>query len=188
MSNKLANSKNSAGKQLERARRQTILARLLDGNKKNMSFEQMAAKMREDHWVAQRWPSYSASTAHADFNEIMGLVRSDVGQLAMPYFVRQVDLIDENIAMLKEFAGDEELDWKLRIDASNSMRGWNDQSLKIFGNYAPKEMHIQKLEAKFDLNDYNELKEQFSKQLDDVIDGDIEEDNNDIDEVNEEDK
>jgi hypothetical protein len=186
MSNKLANSTRSATKQLERARRQAILMQILNGSKKDLTFEQIASNMRENIWIAQRWPSYSASTANKDFNDVMGLVRGDVGEMAMPYFVKQVALIDDAITTLNEFANDDELDYKLRIDSLNSMRGFLDQSLKIFGNYAPKEMHIQKAEVTFNLDAYNAVKEQLEKQLsvNDIIDGEIlKENNDDVDEI-----
>ena len=187
--NQLANSKNSASRQLERAKRQAILMQTLDSSKKDLSFEEIAARMRDNGWVADRWPAYSASTARNDFNEVMGMVRSDVETLAMPYFVKQISLIDEAISTLRGFADDEELDYKLRIDSLNSMRGYVDQSLKIFGNYAPKEMHIKKAEVTFNLDAYNAVKEQLQKQLppEDVIDGEVvKHNNNNVKEIDKE--
>jgi hypothetical protein len=179
MSNKLANSTRSAGKQLERSKRQAILMQTIKASSKDMTFDEMAAEMRKNGWIADRWPAYSASTARSDFNEIMGMVRSDIETLAMPYFIKQIDMMDEAMSTLRDFSNDEELDYALRISALNSLRSYIDQSLKVFGNYAPKEMHIKKAEVTFNLDAYNAVKEQLQSQLptqlptNDVVDGEV---------------
>ena len=170
---KMMNSQKSATKQLERSKRQAILMRLVDKQKTDTpSFEDLAAKMREDPWVAARWPTYSHQTANNDFNAVMNLVRDDVKDLAMPYFARQVDTIDEAIETLKGFANYDQLPHKTRIDAINSMRGYLEQMGRVFGNFAPKEMHIKKAEISVNLDNYQRLKEQATKQLN-IVDGDI---------------
>lgn len=169
----LKNSQKRVDKQLERSKRQAILMRLVDENKDEPpNFSQLAAKMRENQWVAARWPSYSHQTANKDFNEVMNLVRDDIKTLAMPYFVRQVEVMDEAIDILREFANDTQLPPKLRIDAINAQRGYLEQMGRTFGNFAPKEMHIKKEELTYNLDTYLQLKNQAAKQLQ-VLDVDI---------------
>ena len=171
--NKLANSKNSATKQIERAKRQAMLMRLVDANAAdNPTFEELAAMMRNDPWVSARWPSYAAQTANNDFVAVMGLVRDDVKDLAIPYFVRQVNLIDGAIGTLSDFANDDQLPHKTRIDSFNAMRGYLDQMGKVFGNYAPKEMHIKKAILSVNLDNFKQLKERAEKQLS-IVDGEV---------------
>jgi uncharacterized protein (UPF0147 family) len=171
--NKLANSKKSATKQLERSKRQAILMRVIERNKPDdPTFEELAAMMRDDPWVAARWPSYSAQTANKDFAAVMSIVRDDVKDLAVPYLVRQVNLIDEAINTLSEFSKDDQLPHKMRIDSLNAMRGYLDQMGKVFGNFAPREMHIKKAELVVNLDNFKQLKERAKKQLD-VIEGEV---------------
>jgi len=170
---KLINSQNSVTKQLERAKRQAILMRFVETNKnKPPSFDELAAMMREDPWVAARWPSYSHQTAHNDFSAVMGLVRDDIKDLAMPYFARQVDLMDGAINTLSEFSEDDGLSPKLRMDALNAMRGYLEMMGRVFGNFAPKETHIKRAEISINLDEFRRLKEQATKQLE-VIDGEV---------------
>lgn len=147
--------------------------RLVEQHKRDSpSFEKLAEMMREDPWVATRWPSYSHQTAHNDFSSVMSLVRDDVKDLAMPYFARQVNLMDEAIGTLRNFSKDEELPPKMRIDAINAMRGYLEQMGRMFGNFAPKEMHIKKQEVTVNLDTYQRLKEEARDQLK-IIDGEI---------------
>lgn len=179
MSNQYAlmNSKKSAERQLTIAKRRAILMRLIEKQKdNNWTFEEIAEKMRSDPWVAARWPDYVHSTAHRDFVNSMDLVRDDIKELAMPYFVRQVDTADSVIDTLKDFIGDDQLAPKTRIDAANSLRGYLDQLGKVFGNYAPKEMHVKKMDLSINLDTYVEMKKRVEKELEEqsnVIDGEV---------------
>ncbi len=171
---KLINSQKGVTKQLERSKRQAILMRLVERHKKdNPRFEDLANMMREDPWVAARWPSYSHQTANNDFNAVMNLVRDDVKDLAMPYFARQVNLMDEAIGTLRDFSKDDQLPPKMRIDAINAMRGYLEQMGRMFGNFAPKEMHIKKEELVWNIDTYTEAKREADRQLK-IIDGEIE--------------
>ena len=171
---KLINSQKGVTKQLERSKRQAILMRLVNKHKKNNpNFENLASMMREDPWVAIRWPSYSHQTAYNDFNAVMGLVRDDVKDLAMPYFARQVNLMDEAIGALHDFSKDDQLPPKMRIDALNAMRGYLEQMGRLFGNFAPKEMNIKKATVTMDYDTYQKMKAKAQDQLQ-IIDGEIE--------------
>lgn len=173
---KLINSKKSATKQLERSKRQAILMRTIEANKSdNPTFEELAAIMRNDPWVAARWPSYAAQTANNDFVAVMSLVRDDVKDLAMPYFVRQVDLIDDAIDILQGFSKDDQLPHKMRIDSLNAMRGYLEQMGKVFGNFAAREMNIRKAEIFVNLDELKRAQKRASKQLD-IVDGELIED------------
>ncbi len=170
---KLVNSQKSVTKQLERSKRQVILMRLVEKHKEdNPRFEDLANLMREDPWVAARWPSYSHQTANNDFNAMMSLVRDDVRDLAMPYFSRQVGLADEAIDTLRAFSRDDQLPPKMRIDATNAMRGYLEMLGRLFGNYAPKELHIQKVTATMDMDAYQKMREEARSQLQ-IIDGEV---------------
>ena len=148
--------------------------RLVESRKKdNPSFEQLAGMMRDNTWVAARWPSYSHQTAHNDFNSVMSLVREDVKDLAMPYFARQVHLMDEAIGTLDGFSKDDQLPHKMRIDALNAMRGYLEQMGRMFGNFAPKEMHIKKATVTMDKDAYQRMRAEAQSQLQ-IIDGEIE--------------
>lgn len=171
--NKLASSKKSATKQLERSKRQAILMRVIETRKSDdLTFEELAAILRDDPWIAARWPSYSAQTANNDYVAIMSLVRDDVKDLAMPYFIRQVDLIDDAIEILRGFSKDDKLSHKMRIDSLNAMRGYLEQMGKVFGNFAAKEMNIRKAEIFVNLDEFKKAQKRASKQLD-VIEGEI---------------
>jgi hypothetical protein len=147
--------------------------RLVNKHKKdNPSFENLANMMREDPWISARWPSYSHQTANNDFNAVMNLVRDDVKDLAMPYFARQVNLMDEAIDALRDFSKDDELPPKMRIDAINAMRGYLEQMGRLFGNFAPKEMNIKKATVTMDMDTYQKMKEEAQNQLQ-IIDGEI---------------
>ena len=171
--NKLANSKKSATKQLERSKRRAILMRIVETDKsRNLTFEELAAIMRDDPWVAARWPSYAAQTANNDFVAVMGLVRDDVKDLAMPYFIRQVDLLDDAIETLHGFSKDDQLPHKMRIDSLNAMRGYLEQMGKVFGNFAAKEMNISKVELSVSLDEFKKAQRRANKQLD-LIEGEL---------------
>ncbi len=174
--NKLASSKKSATKQLERSKRQAILMRAVEARKSdNLTFEELAAMLRNDPWVAARWPSYSAQTANNDFVAVMSLVRDDVKDLAMPYLVRQVTLMDEAIDILDGFSKDDQLPHKMRIDSLNAMRGYLDQMGKVFGNFAAREIDIRKGVVVVNLDELKKAQKRASKQLD-IVDGELVED------------
>jgi hypothetical protein len=170
----LKNSQRGINKQLERSKRQVLLMRIIEsGGDENYTFEEIAAKMRKDNWVAARWPEYSASTAHADFTSLMVLVKDDVRELALPYFVRQLAIMDDVIETLHDFVKEKDLHHKTRIDSANSLRGYLDQQIKVFGNYAPKEMHIKKSEISVTLDDFMKAKKAVEKERESAIEGEI---------------
>ena len=170
---KMVNSQKSVTRQLERSKRQAILMRIVESHKKERpTFDKLASMMREDPWVAARWPSYSHQTANNDVVAVMSLVRDDVKELAIPYFVRQVDLMDGAIDTLNSFAKDDQLPHKIRIDAMNSMKGYLEQMGRLFGNFAPKEMNIRKEEFVWDLDTYLKARATADKQLS-IVDSEV---------------
>lgn len=172
--NQLINASKSATKRLERAKRQAVLMQVLEVNQAdNPTFEQLAEKMRDHPWVAERWPAYSATTAREDFLEVSALVKDDIKDLAMPYFAEQVGKVDEAIDTLYTFSQDTELDYKLRIDALNAMRGYINLSIDLLGTRAPKETHIKQANLNINIDTYRNIVEEAQRQLDNVVDGEI---------------
>ena len=172
----MSNANNGAEKRLDRTKRQAILMRIVESSDKELTFEEIAAKMRDDPWVASRWPAYSASTANKDFSKVMTLVEDDVRAMALPYLAHHINLADDAIKTLHGFSRDDDLDYKTRIDSLNAMLKYLDQSHKIFGSYAAKEMNIKKAELSVTLDDFMALSRQANRQLDDddnVVDGDF---------------
>jgi hypothetical protein len=149
----LINAQKAPSKQLERAKRQAILMRIVSANP-DATQKELAAKMREDPWVAARWPAYSIQTVSNDFEAGIGLVKDDIRDIAMPYLARNIALSDDVIQTLVEFVNNDNLGEKLRIDAANAVRAYLDQSNKVFGTYAPKEMHIRKAEVQVNLDNF----------------------------------
>jgi hypothetical protein len=168
----LINQHKSASKQLEKAKRQAILLRIVQEHP-NLTQKDLAARMREDPWIAARWPSYSITTLSKDFNEGMSLIRDDVRDIAMPYLARNIALSDEVIGTLVGFVKDDNLGEKLRIDAANAVRSYLDQSNKVFGTYAPKEMHIRKAEVQVTLDNFLETYKQVRNELPDFVEGEL---------------
>jgi hypothetical protein len=184
MANKSLATSRSAVSQLERSRRQVILMRIIErqqGKGKNPTFEKLAMMMREDPWVAARWPDYTPQTCSYDYYQLMDLVKDDIKTLAMPYFVRQMEIIDGAVDTLAEFVNDDRLPTDTRIKAANSLGGYADRYMKIFGNTAPNESRIQKVTLTGGLDDWKKITEAAEKELSsaDAIDGEWEETNSD---------
>jgi len=175
--NALINSKKSSERQLTIAKRRAILMRLVETQKdENWTFEELSEKMRQNPWVASRWPAYAHSTAHKDFVASMDLVRDDVKELAMPYFARQISTADMALDTLAEFVQDDQLTPKTRIDAANALRGYLDHIGKVFGNYAPKEMHIKKQEVHVNLDNFIAMQRKVQMELEEannIIEGEV---------------
>lgn len=168
----MANSNNGAEKRLERAKRQAILMRIVESSKENLTYDEIAAKMREDPWIAARWPAYSAGSAHRDFGAVMTLVEDDVRELAMPYLAENLGLMDSAVKTLFDFSQDDQLTHKIRIDSLGAMLKYIDMANKVFGTYAAKEMHIKKAEITVDLDTFKKLEERAGAQLE-IIDGEL---------------
>ncbi|MHC4181799.1 MAG: hypothetical protein ACYSR0_00420 [Planctomycetota bacterium] len=135
--------------------------------------EQLCKKMREDPWVAARWPAYSLTTIQRDFSDGLELVRDDVRDIAMPYLARNIALSDEVIQTLVGFVNDDNLGEKLRIDAANAVRAYLDQSNKVLGTYAPKEMHISKAEVQMNLDAFVKIRKKVQAELPEVVEGEL---------------
>lgn len=166
----------TGAKQLDRFKRILILRTFMEQqSNKNLSFADLAALMREHPWVSERWPSYSASTAHRDFEKSMELIRDDVKELSMLYFSRQVELLDDVIDELYELTKDANVDVTARISAANSLRGYLDTSIKIFGNYMPKQINMSKATVEFTIDDFFRAKEEADAHVQ-VIDSYVVED------------
>ncbi len=166
----------SGGKQLERFKRIALLRSLMEQDRyRDATFVELAAIMRENPWVNQRWPDYSASTAHRDFGKSMDLIRGDIQDLSMLYFARQVDILDDVIDTLHDFSKDDTLDHSTRIQAANSLKGYIDTSIKIFGNYMPKQMNLTKTTFEFTIDDFKKLKAEADAQIE-IVDGYVVED------------
>lgn len=167
-SDRALSRQNAATNRLERARRQVILMRIIEeqqAQKRNPTLEELAAMMRENHWVASRWPSYSAPTASKDYGRLMELVKDDIKVLAMPYFVRQMEIIDETVDTLSGFVNDDRLPHDTRIRAANSLGGYADRYMKIFGTTTPSEsMHVQRV-VTGDLDSWKKMQEEADKEL-----------------------
>lgn len=161
----------TGSKQLARFRRISILRSLMEQEEnREATFAELAAMMREHPWVSQRWPSYSASTAHRDFEQSMDLIRGDIQDLSMLYFSRQVNMLDNVMDTLHGFSNDVDLDHATRISAANSLRGYIDTSIKIFGNYMPKQMSLTKTTFEFTIDDFKKLKAEADAQIE-IVDG-----------------
>lgn len=168
----LMNASKNPAKRLERAKRQALVMRIVERHP-DYSLEKIAAAMREDPWVAARWPTYSSQTASTDFSKVMALVKGDIKDIAMPYLARNITISDGVIQVLGEFIADDSLAHKLRIDAANSLRAYLDQSNKVFGNYAPKETRLTTTEMKMNLNEFLKIEKAAQKQLSEIIDGEL---------------
>ena len=175
----------SGGRQFEIAKRQAILMRIIEfeANKgRTPTFEKLASMMREDHWVSNRWPGYSGQQVSYDFNKVMALTKDDLKALAVPYLVRQLNIIDDTTDALKEMVDDDQLDDDTRIKAANSLRGYVGETAKIFALYAPRETHIKKQEVTGTIDDFMRLRKQAEIELSEISDVAIvvDEDGNEI--------
>lgn len=170
---KALTTSSQASTQLERAKRRAVLVRIVEESKKPLTYDEMAQRMRDNPWVSARWPTYSPATASNDFQEILGITRDDIQALAMPYFERAITTMDSVMGTLMEFVNDTQLPEDTRIKAANVLRQYADQSLKVFGNYAPKEMHVRKSSFEFTLDDFNKLRQEIQQNDNSVIDGEI---------------
>jgi len=166
--NKALATSRSAVSRLERSRRQVILMRIIEeqqGKKKNPTFEQFAVLMRENNWVSARWPDYSMSMASYDYGHLMDIVKDDIKVLAMPYFVRQMEIIDETVDILSGIVQDNQMPIDTRIKAANTLGGYADRYMKIFGNVSPSESYVEKVTLSGDLDSFNRMKEEADKEL-----------------------
>jgi hypothetical protein len=93
----------------------------------------------------------------------------------MLYFSRQVGVLDEVIDTLHGFVKDVDLDHATRISAGNSLKGYLDTSIKIFGNYMPKQMNLTKTTFEFTIDDFKKLKAEADAQIE-IVDGYVVED------------
>ena len=166
--NKALATSRSMVSRLERSRRQVILMRIIEeqqGKKKNPTQEQIAAMMRENNWVASRWPDYSITTVRYDYEQLEGMIKDDIKILAMPYFVRQMEIIDETVDTLSGIVQDSQMPIDTRIKAANTLGGYADRYMKIFGNVTPSESMQVKRVVTGDLDSWRKMQEEADKEL-----------------------
>ena len=164
---------NNAGRQLEMAKRQAILMRIVESEAKqgrSPTFEKLAEIARRNNWITARWPGYTGQMAKYDFNKTMALTRDDLKTLAMPYLARQLNILDSTTDTLQEMVTDDQLDDDTRIKAANALRGYVGEIAKIFALYAPKETHIKKQELTGTIDDFYRLTKQAEKELSGITD------------------
>ena len=176
---------NNAGRQLEMAKRQAILMRVVESEARqgrNPSLEKIAEIARRDPWISSRWPGYSGGQAKYDFNKVMALTRDDLKMLAMPYLARQLNILDDTTNTLQEMVKDSQLDDDTKIKAANALRGYVGEIAKIFALYAPKETHIKKQEITGTIDDFDRLRKQAEKELNEIAEEStiVDEDGNDV--------
>jgi len=162
---------NNAGRQLEMAKRQAILMRIVESEARkgrSPTFEKLAEIARRDPWVSARWPGYTGQMAKYDFSKTMALTRDDLKALAMPYLARQLNILDETTDTLQTMVKSDQLDDDTRIKAANSLRGYVGEIAKIFALYAPKETHIKKQELTGTIDDFYRLTKQAEKELNEL--------------------
>lgn len=178
-------------KKSERAKRQSILMRIVESAQakgETPSFAEVGRRMRQDPWVKQRWPSYGGVLASRDFETIMELTRDDIRALAIPYFIRQTGILDEVSDIMLEIVKDDSRDDDTRISAANTLQRYVGQSIKLFGNEAPKEFHVNRQSVHGTIDDFKKLKAEAQQEMesditvvphgsepDDIEDGEFEE-------------
>lgn len=167
----------SAGTKVKIMQRRAILLQVLNQHaSENPTYERIAELMLEDKFIADNWPGYDASAAWKDFDKVTALRRKDNRDLAALYFDKQLETAEKVSDKLLEFVMDDELSPKLRIDATKALRSQNDQIIRMFGNYAPKETHSRHEHISATIDDLDRLMKEANKQLEagvEVIDGEI---------------
>ena len=163
-----SNSTLAVTKQVERAKRQTILMRIIEKAQhkgESPSFAELSKRMREDSWIQARWPNYSQSMASNDFKKVMELTREDIRALAIPYWIRQTSILDEVTDGLLGMFRDDNRDDDTRLSAANTLHRYVQTSIKLFGNEPPKEFHVKRASVHGTIDDFKRLKQSARQEL-----------------------
>lgn len=153
---------------LEVAKRRALVMRYVNdvsANGEKLSYDDIASKMRADHWISARWPEYSATTARKDFVDSLSLVEDDVRSMSSIYLAKQLGIIDMAMELLLSFATDDDLKENTRIMALNSLGNYLEKEIRIFGNYPSSEINVNKRELTVNLDQFLKAQEQMRANI-----------------------
>lgn len=149
---------------------------IIDGAKKQLTYEEISVRMRKNSWIKARWPDYNENMARGDLLDNLSLVEDDIRSLASIYMVRHLDIIHNSIDRMEEIADDVDEKPHVRIAATNAIGPMLEKSIRIFGNYQATEVKIDKRSVDLNLDAYLRIqKKARAEAQEEIFEGEIEE-------------
>jgi hypothetical protein len=169
MSNEL--SLTDAGRSILVKKRRAVLMSIVNETAKNgnrsdvFSRADLFYRVTKEPFIAEYFPHYSIEELGRDLSIIGKAFDRENADLRLLFLSENITDTQEAIAILKDFATDNELPIVDRIKALNSLKSYIELQLNILGNMPDKRVSIDQRVVKYDLEDFLRIQEMAQREM-----------------------